>query len=481
MKDNQQNAESKLEQAIDIIKTLRQETTHVYGHCDPGAVQDCWNELQDIVSNWQSLTTPAGKELDCEVFILIDGMIARIPKEHEDIFDVTFGSSYMLQVAKENGSYKVVNAVDGRGTNCFIHFKDKEVKVLFTNATPSKPHTVEEGQTQEPVKCNGNCGMNYCDEYGCIENKPEGDVSHLLTPPQEPVGGMKWEDVQILAKKHAEHIIEMGWRDNPDKDDIIADFISGYASAPPPAPIKTEGEDERIRNINPCPFCGGLENEDVYFGQLGDVPKYKITCIPCGVTLIDDRPDKVISNWNNRASAPPSPVGIGVEALRQRFEKETGLPYIHGDGTQYTLWLEKIAASLPQSTGYTKSQILQAAKDAEVSMIDAEHIVSILEKEIQSSTGGLPKLDQPILDDDDVKGIVESSTEEEKDFDLLAQYDMKEKAEKIVNHVFDKVPEDNKRKFLINFINGIVGSAILHHNNRYVKKLLVPDFKTTFK
>jgi hypothetical protein len=34
-------------------------------------------------------------------------------------------------------------------------------------------------------KCDGNCGSNYCDEYGCIENKPDGDVSHLLTKPAQ--------------------------------------------------------------------------------------------------------------------------------------------------------------------------------------------------------------------------------------------------------------------------------------------------------
>ena len=30
-----------------------------------------------------------------------------------------------------------------------------------------------ENQYTEP--CNGNCGMNYCDENGCLENKPKSD------------------------------------------------------------------------------------------------------------------------------------------------------------------------------------------------------------------------------------------------------------------------------------------------------------------
>jgi len=49
---------------------------------------------------------------------------------------------------------------------------------------------------KEPEKCNGNCGMNYCDEYGCIENKPDGDVSHLLTPKPEQ------QDIPMEKKKN---------------------------------------------------------------------------------------------------------------------------------------------------------------------------------------------------------------------------------------------------------------------------------------
>jgi hypothetical protein len=43
--------------------------------------------------------------------------------------------------------------------------------------------SLDSTQADETKKCNGRCGMNYCDEYGCIENKPEGDVSHLLVKP----------------------------------------------------------------------------------------------------------------------------------------------------------------------------------------------------------------------------------------------------------------------------------------------------------
>lgn len=34
----------------------------------------------------------------------------------------------------------------------------------------------------KPPTCGGNCGINYCDEYGCIEAKPQG--VELSPPPQ---------------------------------------------------------------------------------------------------------------------------------------------------------------------------------------------------------------------------------------------------------------------------------------------------------
>lgn len=63
---------------------------------------------------------------------------------------------------------------------------------------------------------------------------------------------------------------------------------------------------------------------------------------------------------------------------------------------------------------------------------------------------------------------------------LLEEYDLKEKIAKMVNHVLLKVPEGNKEQLLVNYINSLLGSAILHHDNKYVKKLQVPEFKETF-
>jgi hypothetical protein len=71
--------------------------------------------------------------------------------------------------------------------------------------------------------------------------------------------------------------------------------------------------------------------------------------------------------------------------------------------------------------------------------------------------------------------------EDTYDFKLLEEYDLKDKITKMVKHVLSKVPECNKEQMLVNYINSLMGSAILHHDNKYVKKLKVPDFKETFK
>ena len=71
--------------------------------------------------------------------------------------------------------------------------------------------------------------------------------------------------------------------------------------------------------------------------------------------------------------------------------------------------------------------------------------------------------------------------EDAADFKLLEEYDLTEKITHIVRHVLTKVPASNKEKFLINYINSLLGSAILHHDNKYVKKLNVGPFKDVFK
>ncbi len=38
-------------------------------------------------------------------------------------------------------------------------------------------------QKEEESKCNGNCGMNYCDENGCVERKRVLTNPIEITPP----------------------------------------------------------------------------------------------------------------------------------------------------------------------------------------------------------------------------------------------------------------------------------------------------------
>lgn len=52
-------------------------------------------------------------------------------------------------------------------------------------------------------------------------------------------------------------------------------------------------------NIEPCPFCGGAEGEQVFLGRT-EPDHYQITCICCSVKMKHDRKDKVIGIWNNR-------------------------------------------------------------------------------------------------------------------------------------------------------------------------------------
>jgi hypothetical protein len=63
------------------------------------------------------------------------------------------------------------------------------VNIVFTKqelryaGRPFRTVAIPKKGNESQTPCNGRCGMNYCDEYGCIENKPEGDVSHLLVKP----------------------------------------------------------------------------------------------------------------------------------------------------------------------------------------------------------------------------------------------------------------------------------------------------------
>jgi len=52
-------------------------------------------------------------------------------------------------------------------------------------------------------------------------------------------------------------------------------------------------------SLLPCPFCGG----DCEVGMNGR-SQYVVKCYPCSVSMLDDRKDKVVTNWNNRQPKP---------------------------------------------------------------------------------------------------------------------------------------------------------------------------------
>ena len=54
--------------------------------------------------------------------------------------------------------------------------------------------------------------------------------------------------------------------------------------------------------ILPCPFCNSPEGENVILGY--EYQRFRITCVPCSVTMAHDRKDKVIGFWNNRIYKP---------------------------------------------------------------------------------------------------------------------------------------------------------------------------------
>lgn len=59
--------------------------------------------------------------------------------------------------------------------------------------------------------------------------------------------------------------------------------------------------DKLTDKLLPCPFCGGLPHDAVFFVGYLSAGNFGIKCIQCGVAMYQDRIDKVIGIWNNRA------------------------------------------------------------------------------------------------------------------------------------------------------------------------------------
>ncbi len=74
--------------------------------------------------------------------------------------------------------------------------------------------------------------------------------------------------------------------------------------------MKSSEIQQIFNRLEPCPFCGKKEDEQgvqtLFFGQYpGKSSHYQIHCTTCNATLVDDRPDKVQTNWNTRDGIHP--------------------------------------------------------------------------------------------------------------------------------------------------------------------------------
>lgn len=52
--------------------------------------------------------------------------------------------------------------------------------------------------------------------------------------------------------------------------------------------------------LKPCPLCDGKQGKDVFIGCLGN-SQWRIHCVPCDLSITNDRKDKVIGLWNERS------------------------------------------------------------------------------------------------------------------------------------------------------------------------------------
>ncbi len=60
----------------------------------------------------------------------------------------------------------------------------------------------------------------------------------------------------------------------------------------------------------------------------------------------------------------------------------------------------------------------------------------------------------------------------------LSKYQITDKHMKIIHHIVEKVPDHNKEQMFKNYIQGLIGAAVMDYENQYVR--LRPDVKTWF-
>lgn len=100
-----------------------------------------------------------------QLFVRVKDMISRI-SELSECFDVDFGGSYKLQIIKEKGEYRVSNAMNGWGENCYDEFANEPVTILAPLPAVEQGEVVYDGRDRE------NHGQHWL--YFSIKGRPFG-------------------------------------------------------------------------------------------------------------------------------------------------------------------------------------------------------------------------------------------------------------------------------------------------------------------
>lgn len=61
----------------------------------------------------------------------------------------------------------------------------------------------------------------------------------------------------------------------------------------------------------------------------------------------------------------------------------------------------------------------------------------------------------------------------------MSEYDISEKTKKFIQHILS-LPKEKAEPMLINFIQGRTGSALLHYENKFVRKIITKSFNEQF-
>lgn len=93
-----------------------------------------------------------------------------------------------------------------------------EIERLILRTTHNGPDTDRPSQDSHQPKCNGNCGMNYCDENGCVERK------RILSEPIEKSSALKVEQSDIIKFLLGEGSLNGVWYGDPRPDNEKGNF-----------------------------------------------------------------------------------------------------------------------------------------------------------------------------------------------------------------------------------------------------------------